>query len=541
MKGSRRPLGLKRPRDKVITSPWRRRIETSVDERRPGSGEAMMNAPVLASVGDHGVLNTELPGSLNDVWIDRDLSWLDFNQRVLGEALDERTPLLERVKFLAIFTANLDEFFMKRMAVLRQGHTLAERALRQRVREKLLGPVRKQADCYRRHIVPGLAGHGIVLRRWDELTPGQRDESRQYFDTNLSAALTPLVVDPTHPFPFLSNLSTSIVFHLREPGRSESMYGRVKVPGELTQWVRLDTDVDPGQMLFVPLGDIVRGNLDLLYRGMSIMATTVVRLTRDAEVEIDDDPRAGIREQIQEQVRLRRYEPVIRLEFGPSADPSLRDLLRERFQLSPDDVYELPDEMDYTTLFEVAALPMPERRDPVWAPLPHPALPDHGAAVFSAIQAGDILLHHPYDSFDASVEHFISAAADDPRTVSIKMTAYRIGDDTPFVTSLIRAAERGKQVACVIELQARFDEERNLHWAAELERAGAHVTFGIGGLKTHAKMALVVQREPSGLRSYAHIGTGNYHVKTARLYADVGLLTSDAAITRDVVNLFHYL
>src|SRR5262245_35678545 len=197
--------------------------------------------------------------------------------------------------------------------------------------------------------------------------------------------------------------------------------------------------------------------------------------------------------------------------------------------------------MDYTTLFALAALPIPELRAPPGTPRLHPALADHGSSVFSAIQAGDVLVHHPYESFDASVEHFISAAADDPRTVSIKMTAYRIGDDTPFVTSLIRAAERGEQVACVMELKARFDEERNLHWAAELERAGAPVTFGIGGLKTHAKMALVVQREPSGLRSYAHIGTGNYHVKTARLYADVGLLTSDAAITRDVVNLFHYL
>jgi polyphosphate kinase len=232
---------------------------------------------------------------------------------------------------------------------------------------------------------------------------------------------------------------------------------------------------------------------------------------------------------------------VVRLEFGPDGDPAIREMLRERFELSPLDLYDMPEEVDYTALFEIAALPIPELRDPAWVPLPRPALPDEGPAVFAAIQAGDVVVHHPYDSFDASVEHFIRVAADDPQTVSIKMTAYRIGDDTPFVKSLIRAAEHGKQVACVMELKARFDEERNLHWAAELERVGAHVTFGISGLKTHAKTALVVRKETNGLRCYVHIGTGNYHVKTARLYADVGLLTCDPVVTRDVVNLFHYL
>jgi polyphosphate kinase len=244
---------------------------------------------------------------------------------------------------------------------------------------------------------------------------------------------------------------------------------------------------------------------------------------------------------VQQQVRLRRYEPVVRLEFAPGADPAVREMLRERFELSPADIYDMPEEVDYTTLFEFAALPIPEVRDPAWTPLRPPAFPRGRAGVFTAIQTADILVHHPYDSFDASVEHFISAAADDPQTVSIKMTAYRIGDDTPFVKSLIRAAEHGKQVACVIEIKARFDEERNLHWAAELERVGAHVTFGVSGLKTHAKLALVVRNEAGCLRSYVHIGTGNYHVKTARLYTDIGLLTCDPSLTREVVSLFHYL
>ena len=500
-----------------------------------------MTATAWASIGDQGVLNTKVSQSLSDVWIDRDLSWLDFNERVLAEALDERTPLLERAKFLAIFTSNLDEFFMKRMAVLRQGQTEGSGGLFQRLREKIVAQLGQQAECYRQSILPGLARHGISLRRWDELTPGQQNDARDYFESNLSPALTPLVIDPDHPFPFLSNLSTSLTFRLHEPDRNEAMYARVKVPAGLRQWVPLTTDVAPGQKLFVQLCEIIRGNLDKLYNGMEISAVTVVRLTRDAEVELDDDPGAGLRELVQEQIRQRRYEPVVRLEFGPGADPVIREMLRERFELSAANLYDMPEEVDHTTLFELAGLPIPELRDPPWTPLPHPSLPEEGAALFSTVQAGDVLVHHPYDSFDASVEHFISTAADDPQTVSIKMTAYRIGDDTPFVKSLIRAAEHGKQVACVMEIKARFDEERNLHWAAELERVGAHVTFGVAGLKTHAKTALVVRKEAGGLRCYVHIGTGNYHVKTARLYADCGLFTCDPLLSHDVVNLFHYL
>jgi polyphosphate kinase len=254
-----------------------------------------------------------------------------------------------------------------------------------------------------------------------------------------------------------------------------------------------------------------------------------------------EDDTSGIPEQVREQVRQRRYEPVVRLEFGPGADPSTKELLRARFGLSAEDLYDMTEEVDYTALFEISGLSIPALRDPAWTPLTPAAFEEGSESIFAAIQAGDVLVHHPYESFDASVEHFISVAADDPGTLSIKMTAYRIGDDTPFVKSLVRAAESGKQVACVMEIKARFDEERNLHWAAELERVGAHVTFGVRGLKTHAKTALVVRQEAGGLRCYAHVGTGNYHVKTARLYADFGLLTCNPAITRDVVQLFHYL
>jgi polyphosphate kinase len=500
-----------------------------------------MATAVLASIGDQGILNTTLSEEQSAVWLDRDLSWLDFNERVLAEALDERTPLLERAKFLAIFTSNLDEFVMKRVAILCQAQGAAQKARFQELREKLLPMLVKQAECYRETIIPGLAASGVFLRRWDDLTPDQQDEASDYFEDNISAAMTPLVVDPEHPFPFLSNLSTSLIFKLHDPERGDSMYARLKVPTVLKQWVAVNAGLESGQKLLVPLYEVIRGNVDKLYGGMKIKGMSIVRITRDADVELEDDESVGIRELVLEQVRQRRYEPVVRLEFGPGSDPEIKEVLRKRFELSADDVYDMAEEVDYTTLFELLGLPLPTLHDAPWTPLQPLALPDTHAALFNTIQAGDILVHHPYESFDASVEHFISSAAEDPQTVSIKMTAYRIGDDTPFVKSLIRAAEQGKQVACVMELKARFDEERNLHWAAELERVGAHVTFGIAGLKTHAKTALVVRKEAGGLKCYVHIATGNYHVKTARLYADLGLLTCDPRLTRDVVSLFHYL
>jgi polyphosphate kinase len=472
--------------------------------------------------------------------IDRDLSWLDFNDRVLAEALDDRTPLLERAKFLAIFSSNLDEYFMKRMAILRKGSTPERLLLLATVRERLLDSLQRQADCFRGTLAPELATHGIHLRRWDELTAAQQDQAGAYFDREVSPALTPLVFDPAHPFPFLSNLSTSLAFFLHDHEKEAPTYARVKVPPVLKQWIALDAGVASGETVLAPLYELIRGNAHKLYGGMRLTGTTLFRVTRDAEFEIDDESDEALRDIVREQVRQRRYEPVVRLEFAPGADPTIREMLRERFGLSAADIYDLPGELDYTTLFEIAGLPFPALKDPAWTPLPSPTI-ENSHDVFAAIRAADVLVHHPYESFEDSVEHFIAAAAGDPETVAVKMTAYRIGDDTPFVKSLVKAAEGGKQVACVIEIKARFDEERNLHWAAELERAGAHVTFGVQGLKTHAKLALVVRKEAAGLRSYVHIGTGNYHVRTARLYADLGLFTCDPRITQDVVNLFHYL
>ena len=494
----------------------------------------------MVSIGDDGVLNKSISSSASRIWIDRDLSWLDFNDRVMAEALDARTPLLERAKFLAIFTSNLDEFVMKRVAVLRKTRSPEKTQLLATVRNRLIESLGRLADCYRNVLIPQLAQNGVHLLGWDELSQRQRQEAGEYFDSQISPALTPLVVDLAHPFPFLSNLSTSLAFVLNDPQRDTTSYARVKVPNVLKQWVPIEAETAAGQRVFVALHEVIRGNVHKLYPGMLLSGTTLFRLTRDAEMDIDEDSDDAIADIVREQIRLRRYEPVVRLEFANGADPLIREMLRQRFELTELDVYETPEELDYTSLFQIAGLPMPALKDQPWNPMAPPVLQD-GADIFAAIRAADILVHHPYESFEDSVEHFIAAAASDPETVAVKMTAYRVGDDTPFVKSLVKAAEGGKQVACVIEIKARFDEERNLHWAAELERAGAHVTFGVPGLKTHAKVALVVRKEASGLRSYVHIGTGNYHVRTARLYADLGLFTCDPRITGDAVRLFHFL
>ena len=478
--------------------------------------------------------------------IDRDLSWLEFNRRVLQEALDERTPLLERVKFLAIFSSNLDEFFMKRMALIRPAHgddSLAaqeQRDLFLLVRERIIAMLEQESGCFSDALRPRLAEHGVHLLGWEQLTAEQQAEVSGVFDHRISPVLTPLSLDAAHPFPYVSNLSTSWAFRLGDPVSGESVLVRVKVPRELYQWLRVRTGVRSPERAFVGLDEVVAANAQKLFPGMIIENASQFRVCRDAEVELADNGLSK-RDMVELELQQRRFEPVVRLELQPNADPAMVAELRSRFSLAPDDIYEMSALLDYTTLFEIAELPMPELRDPPWTPLPPLGLEQIDGDIFTAIRRGDVLIHQPYDSFDAGVERFIREAADDPQTLSIKMTVYRVGDDTPFVQSLIRAAEAGKQVACVIELNARFDEVRNLHWSRELEKVGAHVVFGLSGLKTHAKTALVVREEGDAVRCYAHLATGNYHSRTARLYEDVGLLTADPRVTDDVVTLFHFL
>ena len=480
-------------------------------------------------------------------WLDRDLSWLEFNRRVLAEALDDRTPLLERLKFLGIFTSNLDEFFMKRVGAMRtrayangsQGAIEAFNAHVARLRDVLKPMLVERAGCFER-LRELLAEEGVRLADWNQLTDAQRAEMSLHFDAHVSPALTPLSLDPSHPFPFMSNLSLSWGFVLRDPVTGERIPVRVKVPPSIPQWLALRSDVPAGERCYVALQDVIRRNADKLFPGASIEEATLFRVSRNADIAIEEDSDNSIRELVEEHVRQRRFQPVVRMEFSGPMHSEIGTGLVDRFGLRESDVYELPGLLDYNSLFEIASLPLPELRDLPWTPVVPPGFDPEGD-IFATIRAGDVLVHHPYESFDATVERFIRDAADDPDTTTIKMTVYRLGDDTPFVRSLITAAENGKQVACLVELKARFDEERNLHWANELQKAGDHVIYGVRGLKTHTKLALVVRREGEGLRTYAHIGTGNYHVKTARMYTDFGLFTCDRTLTRDVVSLFHHL
>jgi polyphosphate kinase len=478
--------------------------------------------------------------NLEELWLDRDLTWLEFNRRVLSEALDERTPLLERLKFLAIFTSNLDEFFMKRIAVLRLENNGSHTKLLTDLRAVVVTMIQKQKVCFAA-LIPLLEPHGIRIVNWKDLNDRQRREMTDFFQRNVLPALTPLVIDSAHPIPFLSNLSLSWGCRLREPGSDATLYGRVKVASGLSPWIRVREESLRVTHWFLSLTELVRQHLDDLFPGLETCDHTLFRITRDAEVEWYSDSSENYREVVAERIRLRRYEPAVRIEFGPDSDPKLRKILMSLLELTEDETYALPGAFDFNTLWTLAAIDLPELRDPPWTPRVPASLQNGSKPIFDVMRRGDMLVHFPYESFDASVERFVREGATDPATLGVKMTVYRVGDDTPFVRSLIAAAEGGKQVACVIELQARFDENRNLHWADELLKVGAHVSYGVRGLKTHAKVALIVRREGEDLRCYCHIGTGNYNQKTARLYEDLGLFTCDPAITNDVVQLFHYL
>lgn len=484
-------------------------------------------------------------------FLNRDLTWLEFNRRVLHEARDERTPLLERVRFLGIFNSNLDEFFMKRVGAIREqaeagklgmgldGLSPAQQLAA--IRDVVIELESQLAECYQTQILPGLAEHRIRLLRWDELTQNEKEAAGNYFHQQVFPVLTPLAVDPGHPFPFISNLSESIGVMLHHPDHPEKLFARIKVPENFLRWFRLDGSTGGGEHRFVSLYDIVRNNLDDLFPEMRIADAMLFRVTRTADLEVEAEADEDVRETVVEELRQRRFAPAVRLELGPDCNPWIRQFLMDELELAATDVYDLPGEIDYQDLRPIADLPLPALHYEPWTPSVPASLADEEGDVFAAIRVRDILVHHPYESFAQSVERFISAAADDPKVLAIKMTLYRTGDESPFIRTLIRAAGANKQVVCLVELKARFDEERNLLLSQALEKAGVHVVYGVLGLKTHTKTALVVRQEPDGIRCYAHIGTGNYHILTARQYTDVGLFTCNPDITEDLVNMFHYL
>ncbi len=505
-------------------------------------------------------------GSPEARYFNRDTSWLEFNRRVLALAVDDRTPLLERVKFLAIFASNLDEFFMKRIGLLkhriesgrgaRAPGELPPRQVLAACREMIIDMVQQQADCWQRDIRPALARAGVHALSYNDLTEQERARVDDWFMANVFPTLTPLAVDPGHRFPFISNLSENLGVLLRAPGSREHKFARVKIPDVLTQFVRADDPskslADEPPMRIIALDDLVRHNLDDLFPGLDIIAVQPFRLTRSAapELDEDDDEADDLLEQVEAELRMRRFASAVRIQVEPDPNPEILRFVLQELELDENDVYARPGLLAFADLFAFSSIPLEEHKDRVWAPVPPPALAapldEPAPDIFARIREGDILLHHPYESFQLSVERFIDEAAADPNVLAIKQTLYRSSSDSPFVNTLIEAAEDGKMVACLVELRARFDEEKNVAFARKLEKAGVHVAYGVVGLKTHCKCSLVVRREQLddgswGLRSYAHVGTGNYHPHTAQLYTDLGLLTCDPEITADVIKLFNTL
>ncbi|NDJ85080.1 MAG: polyphosphate kinase 1 [Chloroflexi bacterium] len=492
------------------------------------------------------------------LYINRELGWVDFNARVLEEALDESNPLLERVKFLAIFSNNLDEFFMIRVAGLRQqvaagvtktpadGMSPGEQL--DAIREKLLPLQTLQRQCWSEDIKPALAEYGVhILRSYEELQASEQDAVRQYFRAEIFPVLTPLAVDPGRPFPHISNLSLNLAINLRDH-EGEARFARLKVPSgvHIPRFLNVSDIMERygakplrSPHVYLYLSEVIRANLDLLFPGMSIEDAYRFRVTRDADVEIAEDEASDLLETIEQGVRLRRFGQVVRLTVEKSMPNAMCNILMRHLDVTERDVYKIDGPLGLADLFQIASIDIPELKYPNFVPRQTDSLlPPND--IFSVMRQRDFLLHHPYDSFTPTVS-FIRSAAHDPEVLAIKITLYRVGNDSPIVQALLEAMEKGKQIAVLVELKARFDEQNNIVWARALEAHGVHVVYGLVGLKTHAKVALVVRRERNTLRRYVHMSTGNYNADTARLYTDLGFMTSDPEITDDATELFNRL
>ncbi|AXG08190.1 polyphosphate kinase 1 [Haloplanus rubicundus] len=486
-------------------------------------------------------------------YLNRELSHLEFQKRVLHEALDERTPLLERVRFLGLFTKNLDEFFMKRVGGLKQqidagvtDPTVDGRTPREQWREILdtTGPMfDRQTDCYREVIRPALAEAGVEIVDYDGLTAAERERMRAYFEESVLPTLTPLAFDPAHPFPFISNLSLSLGVFVRHDADEDPIFTRIKVPQNRPRLV----PVEEGSR-YVLLEDLIEAHLDLLMPNVEVLDTAPFRITRNAEVHRDGEVAEDLIEAIEEVIEQRRFATAVRLEIGADAPEAMIDLLRNQLDLDPEEVFRRAGPLDYRDFSTLVDLDRPDLKRERWSPLPHPRFAEgpnadvslHGADLFDEIASDDVLLHHPYHSFDGTVQRFLDAAANDPDVLAIKAAIYRTASDSQVIQRLIDAADNGKQVAVMVELKARFDEQNNLQWVRKLEENGIHVAYGTVGLKTHTKTALVVREEDDGVKLYSHVATGNYHSETAKGYVDLGLLTADRDVGQDLVTVFNF-
>jgi polyphosphate kinase len=504
-----------------------------------------------ADANGHGEVTAPLELTDTSLYTNRELSWLDFNDRVLQLAEDETLPLIERVKFLAIFVTNLDEHFMIRVAGV---HDQVDARIDARGPDgvspsELLGLIAKRVrELDRRHalqfqevIRPELAQHGIRIVSCEESEADAGDIER-HFREHIFPVLTPLAIGPGRPFPYISNLSLSLIVQLHDPDLDHDAFARVKVPKEvLPRFVEIAKDT------FIPLEDVIARHLDQLFPGMVIRTWDLFRVTRDADFDISDEA-DDLLQAVEDELRRRRFGEVVRLEVGAGMDPTLRAHLLDWLGVDEIQVYDVEGLLDLSDLWQIAGIEgHNDLRQPAWTPLTHPAFGprpgdgDEQPDVFAPIRAGDVLVHYPYHSFASSVERFVKQAVDDPNVLAIKMTVYRTSDDSALVPSLIEAAEKGKQAVCMVELKARFDERLNIRWSRALEEVGAHVVHGIPGLKTHAKAILVVRRERDGIRHYVMIGTGNFHAKNARLYEDFGLFTTDHGLGQEVANMFNTL
>lgn len=502
-------------------------------------------------------------------YLSRELSWLEFNRRVLAEALDFQNPLLERLKFLAIFSSNLDEFFMVRVAGIKRqieaqvnkvtadGRTPQQQL--NAIHERLLPMVTQQHQYFEQQIKPELAKNGIHLLSYIDLNQEQRTYLKSYFDERIFPVLTPLAIDRSHPFPYLSNLSLNLAVVLKNPETKEELFARVKVPSSLPRFISLPKELrvqENGEFspwVGIPIGQVIAHNLESLFPGMDIQDYYIFRITRDADLAVQEDEADDLLLAIEQELRKRRVGgSVVRLEINSSIPDYLRDLLVNELELESEDIYTVDGLMGLRDLMSFISLPLPELKDKPWtAVLPrwmkesediiasNPETDEKD--IFAILRQKDVLVHHPYHSFSATVQQFINQAAHDPNVLAIKMTLYRTSGDSPIITALINAAENGKQVAVLVELKARFDEENNIQWAKKLEQTGVHVVYGLVGLKTHTKIVMVVRQEQDKIRRYVHIGTGNYNHKTAKLYTDLGLLSACPDLGADLTDLFNFL
>ena len=495
----------------------------------------------------------------NDRFFDRELSWLKFNKRVLELAQDEDLPIIERASFAAIFANNLDEFFMVRVAGLKRridtgiavtaASGLSPRQQLRAISEQAHRLQDEHAHYMIDHILPDLAKEKIVLLSWDKLTAAEQERLSRYYRQQVFPVLTPLAVDPAHPYPYISGGSINLAVLVENPASGKSHFARVKIPGNLNRLVPVDdltddetTDVRYG---FITMENLIIAHLESLFPGMIIKEARSFRVTRNEDIDVEEDDAENLLNAMEKELLRRRFGPPIRLEISDETSPFLSQLLADQLRVSADEVYRLPAPLDATVLFELGGIDRPDLKYRSFVPTTNRQIAEVESSraqdIFAAIRERDILLHHPYDSFSTSVQAFLAQAAADPKVLAIKQTLYRTSSNSPIIDALIDAAHAGKQVLALVEIKARFDEDANIAWARKLERAGVHVVYGIVGLKTHCKLSLVVRQEADGLRRYCHVGTGNYNPKTARIYTDLGLLTCDPVVGQDMTRLFNQL